>query len=104
MATPLPGVNLMALLRQLGDALRADVIEALSREALEELTEATLNVILGNIPSSPEQLRSLRHHKQDLLELTGAKTSETRRRELLQKGGLFRSVAHAANNVWRPQV
>ena len=59
MATPLPGVNLMALLRQLGDALRADVIEALSREALEELTEATLNVILGNIPSSPEQLHSL---------------------------------------------
>ena len=45
MATPLPGVNLMALLRQLGDALRADVIEALSRKALEELTEATLNVI-----------------------------------------------------------
>ena len=50
MALPLPGVNLMALLKQLSDALRADVIEVLSREALEELTEATLNVILGNIP------------------------------------------------------
>ena len=100
MASPLPGVNLMALLKQLSDALRADVIEVLSREALEELTEATLNVILGNIPSSPEQLRSLRRHKQDLLELTGAKTSGARRKELLQKGGLFRSVAHAVENVW----
>ena len=104
MASPLPGVNLMVLLKELSDALRADVIEVLSREALEELTEATLNVILGNIPSSPEQLRSLRRHKQDLLELTGAKTSEARSKELLQNGGLFRSVARAVENVWYPQI
>ena len=42
MASPLPGVNLMVLLKELSDALRADVIEVLSREALEELREHPL--------------------------------------------------------------
>jgi len=102
---PLPGSELLVALRDLKDDLRVAALEALEKSAIEDLAEAALNVILGVIPTTEEQLASLRRHRKDLLELTGAKTTVARRVQLLGKGGLFRSVATAFdNNARRTKV
>ena len=99
MASPLPGVDLVSALKEVKDSLRGDVLEALDASAVRELAEVALNVILGTIPASREQLDALRRHKQDLLELTGAKTSGARRRALLKNPRLFHEVATIVDNV-----
>ena len=68
------------------------LVDGLERDVVEGLCEVALNVILGNIPASDDQLRSLRRFKKDLLDLTDSKTSETRAHRLLRKPGLVSSV------------
>ena len=105
MTTPLPpGVSLMSALKDLNDSLRVDIMDALDKNAVEDLAEAALNVILGHIPASNEQLGKLRRYKSELLELTAGNTSEKRRLAILKGRGLFRSVASATDNVRRAQV
>ena len=88
----LPRTDLMVALYRLNQALRRDSLDALDRETIEGLAETALNVIYGTLPSDERQLRALRRHKKDLIELTQRETSLEDRRRLLQKGGLFKSV------------
>lgn len=61
----------------------------LERDVLRDIIETALNAIIGNIPTDERQLRDLRCHERELLELTDAKTSPARRVGLLYINGLL---------------
>lgn len=67
------------------------LVDGLERDALLDIAETALNIIIGNIPTSEAQLRELRRHKRELLELTDTNTS-LNRRKLLLRGGLAKRV------------
>ena len=68
-------------------AVLADLAEGLERETLLDIVDVALNIIIGNIPTDESQLKALRRHKRELLELTDTKTSLTRRVDLLRGNG-----------------
>jgi hypothetical protein len=84
--------ELMRSLYAMNDATRASALDALSKEAIIALSETALNVVLGQLPASEEQLSALRRHREALLRLTMARTGVEERRRALQRGGLFKSV------------
>jgi hypothetical protein len=83
---------LMNSLYAMGDATRASILDALDKEAILVLTETALNVVLGQMPASEEQLRKLRRHREALLRLTRAHTGLGERRRTLKRASLFKSV------------
>lgn len=88
--------DLMASLYKVTETVRAALLEALDTETLIALVETALNVILGHIPSDERQLRQLRRHREDLLRLTGAKTTQRERRGILAKTPVYRAVFDSA--------
>ena len=81
-------------------AARADVLDGLDDEAVRLLAETALNVIIGVVPTSGDQLRRLHRHREQLLELTASKTSGARRRELLvNDNGLLNGVVDTARRA-----
>jgi hypothetical protein len=84
--------ELMRSLYAMGDVTRASILDALNKEAILVLSETALNVVLGQLPASEEQLSALRRHREELLLLTKASTGVEKRRRALKRGGLFKSV------------
>jgi hypothetical protein len=88
--------ELMSSLYAMGDVTRASVLDALNKEAILALAETALNVVLGQLPASEEQLRELRRHREALLRLTKARSGVEARRQSLKRAGLFKSVYEVA--------
>jgi hypothetical protein len=84
--------ELMSSLYAMGEATRASILDALDKEAILALAETALNVVLGQLPASEEQLSALRRHREALLRLTKAHASLAERRQTLKHNGLFKSV------------
>ena len=91
--SPLVGerTDLLLALQAVNESVRGSLIDSLDREAVLALTEVALNVILGTIPVDSGQLSRLRRHREDLHELTGGRTSLTRRSEILRSSGVAKS-------------
>ena len=53
------------------------------------LQECALNILNGNIPLTPQQLKKLKRYKNKLRELCKKKTSKKRRDEIEQRGGFL---------------
>lgn len=90
-------LNLLRDLASVDESSRNSLIDgALDKRALLAITETAYNVILGVLPANERQLTELEAHRQDLLELTLRKTSQRRRREILQSSGLYRTILDIA--------
>ena len=70
--------------------LKPNVVRMVMREAppdlVKALFECALNVLKGNIKTSPAQLKNLTRYKNILRILTAKKTSMKKRKTILQKG------------------
>jgi len=86
----------MEALWNVTEQTRKDMVGNLKAEAVKTLAEVALNVILGTVPSDPDQLEELRRHKKDLLALTRSKASVKERRKRLQHSGVLKSVLDVA--------
>jgi len=53
------------------------------------MCECAKNLLKGNVPLSPAQLRTLRRHKQKLRQLAVKKTSLAKKKKLVQSGGFL---------------
>ena len=56
------------------------------------MCECARNVIKGNVPLTPAQLKALRRKRQALRQLTLKKTSLTKKKKLLQSGGFLGAI------------
>ena len=96
-------IDVMLALRAAGDEAHL-LVPALEATAIAALCETALNVILGNIPSSPQQLSRLRQHRKDLLTVTSDDSGLAKRSNGLSKTGVLASVLDVAGptlEAWR---
>ena len=68
------------------------LLKSASGDLIKCLCECVLNVIKGNVPLTPAQKRRLKRHKKDLRFLAKRNSSLTKKKKVLQKGGLLPAV------------
>ena len=90
-------VNL-EVFRALQDARREAhiLVDALERKLIEELCEVALNVIIGNIPTEPDQLQRLRRFKKELLAITDPSASPAKVLRNLKEKAVVTNILDAA--------
>ena len=70
---------------------RNHIIDVAGKELVHCICDCVLNVLNGNIKLEPEEKQRLKRHKHCLRELVKKKTSEKKRKHLIQEGGFLRS-------------
>ena len=68
---------------------RNHIIDVAGRELVQCICDCVLNVLNGNIQLEPEEKQRLGRHKEKLRELVKKKTSDKKRKHLIQEGGFL---------------
>ena len=72
------------------------LVHVLDREAITALCETAQNVIIGNIPTTPQQLAKLRQYKKELLLITRSSTTDATVAKTFERPGLVDIVLDVA--------
>ena len=84
-------------LEKASQAVKSAMLSRASKDFVLALVEIAHNVISGGVRITNPQLAALRRHKRNIRELLNKKTTLSRRKSLLQKGGflgLLLSLTH----------
>ena len=76
-------------IQRLGEKAKKQFIKKCDREFIDCVRECAKNVIKGNVPLKPTQLRRLRRERSNVRVLASKKTSLKKKRRILQKGGFL---------------
>ena len=68
---------------------RNHIIDVAGKELVHCICDCVLNVLNGNIKLEPEEKQRLKRHKNSLRELVKKKTSDKRRKHLIQEGAFL---------------
>jgi len=79
-------------LRKLGDRAKREYVRKCDREFVDCVSECAKNVIKGNVPLNARQKTALRRKRNDLRALAAKKTSQRKKRQILQKGGFLTAL------------
>jgi hypothetical protein len=81
--------NELIRLKRLSVQDRKKFFETCSRDCVSKVCECIKNVLNANLKIKPSHLRKLSRHKRTLRTLALKKTSLTKRKKLLQRGGFL---------------
>jgi len=87
-------------IRKMGDKARREYIKKCNREFIDCVSECAKNVIKVNVPMTGPQKASLRRRKKDVRALANKKTSLTKKRRILQKGGFLIALLSILSSVF----
>jgi len=76
----------------MGNKARRDYIKKCNREFMDCVSECAENVIKGYVPMTGPQKANLRRRRKDVRALAIKKTSLTKKRRILQKGGFLTAL------------
>jgi len=76
-------------IQRLGEKAKKQFIKKCDKEFIDCVSECAKNVIKGNVPLKPTQLRRLRRDRSNVRVLASKKTSLKKKRRILQKGGFL---------------
>ena len=79
-------------INRLGEGAKKKLIKNCDKQLIDCFAECSKNVLNGNIPLKPTQLRKLRREKKNLRALALKKTSLKKKRRILQKGGFIAGI------------
>jgi len=79
-------------IRKMGDKARRDYVKKCNREFIDCVSEYAKDVIKGNVQMSGPQKANLRRRRKDARALAIKKTSLTKKRSILQKGGFLTAL------------
>ena len=79
-------------IRKMGNKARRDYIKKCNREFMDCVRECAENVIKGYVPMTGPQKANLRRRRKDVRALAIKKTSLTKKRRILQKGGFLTAL------------
>ena len=68
---------------------RNHIIDVAGKELVHCICDCVLNVLNGNIKLEPEEKQRLKRHKNCLRELVKKKTSDKKKKHLIQEGGFL---------------
>jgi len=70
-------------------SIKRSMISNASKDLILSIVECATNVIRSNVDLSPTQYRALKRYRAELESLTKSRTSQSRRKEILQNGGFL---------------
>lgn len=76
-------------IHRLGEGAKRKLIKECDKNLINCFCECSKNVLKGNVPLKESQLKKLRREKHNLRSLALKKTSLTKKRKILQKGGFI---------------
>ena len=83
---------LLKQINRLGDRAKRQFVKKCDREFLDCVSECAKNVIKGNVPLKPTQLRRLRGERKNVRALASKRTSLRKKTRILQKGGFLAAL------------
>lgn len=82
-------LQLLKQLKRVDSKKRNKILKTCSDDTISCLCECVYNLLQGNVPVTPRQLKTLSKHKRSLRTLASKKTTLKTRRRILQKGGFL---------------
>ncbi|MCP4500443.1 MAG: hypothetical protein GY822_10830 [Deltaproteobacteria bacterium] len=76
-------------INRLGDKVKRQFIRTADKDFVDCVSECAKNIIKGNVPLTPTQLKRLRREKNNVRALALKKTSLNKKKRILQKGGFL---------------
>ena len=76
----------MTIINKLPKRHRQRILETVTKDVVETFSECARNIILGNVPLSPNQFRYMKQHRKDIEQLGRKSASLKKKREILLKG------------------
>jgi len=87
-------------IHRMGEKAKREYIKRCNRQFIDCVSECAKNVLKGNVPLTNAQMSKLRPRRQDLRGLSFKKTSLTKKRKIIQKGGFLSALlAHALSGL-----
>jgi len=83
----------------MSDKARRDYVKKYNREFIDCVSECAKSVIKGNAPMTGPQKANLRRRRKDVRALAIKKTSLTKKRCILQKGGFLTALLPPALSI-----
>ena len=80
-------------LQSASDEIRRAAIRHAPKQLLLAITEIAKNLALDNVVLKREEFLRLKEHAETITELIGAKTSDKRKKEIVQDGGFLAALA-----------
>ena len=65
------------------------IVQAADKNLIICLCECAQNLLKGNVPLSKAQLKKLKQYRKEVRTLAQKRTSQSKRKEILQKGGFL---------------
>ncbi len=84
--------HFIQLLAQATPRQRQDILQHAPKDLIAALSEGALNVLKGNVKLSKQRHATLKRHRAKLRELADRRTSQQRKRALVQQRGGFLGV------------
>jgi len=97
-------VALLQMLQEAREPVRRQYLSCCSRGVCNAMSEVADNLLKGNIPLTNSQLELLRPSAKELETLAKKKTSLTKKRQILQKGGFIGALLGPAVGLLAPMV
>jgi len=79
-------------IHRLSEKAKKKMICDCDRKLIECFSECSANILNGNVPLKPTQLRKLRREKKNLRALALRRTSLKHKKKILQKGGFITAI------------
>ena len=89
-------------IHKMGEKAKREYVKRCNRQFIDCVSECAKNVLKGNVPLSNAQMSKLRPMRQDLRALSVKKTSLTKKRKIIQKGGFLSALLAPAHCPYWP--
>jgi len=83
---------LLKHLQRLPEKAKKQYIKASDKQLLDAISECCINILNGCIPLTSAQKEKLRRNKTNLRQVSSKRTSLTKKRAILQKGGFLSAI------------
>ena len=88
--------NTLKFLHRAPPSLRKTIIAKADPELIKTICDCSLNILSGNLKTSPKTRKQLCRYKSSLRKLTNPKLSLKQKQRVIQKGGFLGALLSAA--------
>ena len=97
-------IDMLKMLHEAKDHTRRGFLKCCPADVCYALSEVASNALKGNIPLTDAQYAGLKRHAKDLEELARKRTSLTKKRQIIQKGGFITALLGPALRLLTPAI
>ena len=97
-------IDMLRMLHEAKEHTRRGFLKCCPGDVCNAISEVASNTLKGNIPLTDAQYAGLKRHAKDLEALARKKTSLTKKRQIIQKGGFITALLGPALRLLTPVI